>query len=173
MDEMQPDVTVDSYAFLPRAFRSIFEAAPHFDHEPIWAPFDKPLSEARIGLLTSAGIFVSDQQPPFDVERERNEPTWGDPTMRVIPNSVSQADLDATHLHINTTDLLTDMNVALPIERLNEMAATGIIGSASPEHFSVMGFQSEGADVWRTTTAPEIAARCHAADIDALILAPA
>ena len=36
-----------------------------------------------------------------------------------------------------------------------------------------MGFQAEGAEVWRTTTGPEIAARCHAAEIDALILAPA
>lgn len=100
-------------------------------------------------------------------------PTWGDPTLRVIPNDVSQSQLDARHLHINTTDLLVDMNVALPIERLNELAEQGVIGSASPEHYSVMGFQEEGAEQWRTVTGPEIAARCRAADIDALILAPA
>ncbi len=28
-------VTLDSYAFLPRAFRTMFEAAPQFEHEPI------------------------------------------------------------------------------------------------------------------------------------------
>jgi len=166
-------MTVDSYAFLPRAFRPMYEAAPQFDHDPVWAPFDAPLSEARIGLLSSAGIFLAGEQEPFDVERERREPTWGDPTLRVIPNGVEQSQLDATHLHINTSDLLTDMNVALPIRRLNELADAGVIGSASPEHYSVMGFQESGAEVWRTTTGPEIAARCHAADIDALILAPA
>jgi D-proline reductase (dithiol) PrdB len=166
-------MTVDSYAFLPRAFKAIYEAAPQFDHEPVWAEFDKPLAEARIGLLTSAGIFLAGEQEPFDVERERREPTWGDPTLRVIPNDVEQSQVGAAHLHINTADLLTDMNVALPIGRLNEFAAEGLIGSAAPEHFSVMGFQEQGAEVWRTTTAPEIAARCHAAEIDALILAPA
>jgi D-proline reductase (dithiol) PrdB len=164
---------VDSYAFLPRAFRPMYEAAPQFDHEPVWAAFDTPLDEARIGLLSSAGIFLAGEQEPFDVERERREPTWGDPTLRIIPNDVTQSQLDATHLHINTTDLLTDMNVALPIGRLNELADAGAIGSAAPEHYSVMGFQEGGAEVWRTTTGPEIAAHCHAADIDALILAPA
>jgi D-proline reductase (dithiol) PrdB len=166
-------MTVDSYAFLPRAFRPMYEAAPQFDHEPAWAPFGTPLSEARIALLSSAGIFLAGEQEPFDVERERREPTWGDPTLRVIPNDVTQSQLDATHLHINTTDLLIDMNVALPIGRLNELAAAGVIGAPAPEHYSVMGFQEAGAEMWRTTTGPEIAARCHAAEIDALILAPA
>jgi len=166
-------MTVDSYAFLPRAFRAMYEAAPQFDHDPVWADFDKPLDQARIGLLTSAGIFLARDQEPFDVERERREPTWGDPTLRIIPNDVTQSQIDASHLHINTSDLLTDMNVALPIGRLNELVTEGVIGAASPEHFSVMGFQAEGAEVWRTGTGPEIAAHCHAVEIDALILAPA
>ena len=86
---------------------------------------------------------------------------------------MTQSQIDATHLHINTTDMLADMNVAMPIARLNELAADGTIGSVSPEHYSVMGYQENGAEVWRITTGPEIAARCHASDIDALILAPA
>ena len=150
-------VTLDSYAFLPRAFRTMFEAAPQFEHEPIWADFTKPLNQARIGLLSSAGIFIQGEQDGFDVERERQEPTWGDPTLRPIRSNVCQADID----------------VALPINRLGELVADGRVGSAAPEHFSVMGFQQDGAEVWRTTTGPEIAARCHAAEIDALILAPA
>ncbi len=151
----------------------MYETAPQFDHDPAWTPFDKPLAEAKIALLTSAGMFLSGSQEPFDVARERLEPTWGDPSLRVIPNEVTQAQLDATHLHINTADLLADMNVALPIARLNELAESGVIGAASYEHYSVMGFQQEGAEVWRTEVGPEIAARCHMADIDALILAPA
>ena len=166
-------VTLDSYAFLPRAFRTMFEAAPQFEHEPIWADVTKPLNQARIGLLSSAGIFIQGEQDGFDVERERQEPTWGDPTLRPIRSNVSQADIGATHLHIRTDDLLRDIDVALPINRLGELVADGRVGSAAPEHFSVMGFQQDGAEVWRTTTGPEIAARCHAAEIDALILAPA
>lgn len=151
----------------------MYEAAPQHDHDPVWATFDTPLSEARIGLLSSAGIYLAEAQEPFDIERERREPTWGDPTLRIVPNDVTQSQIDATHLHINTADLLVDMNVAMPIDRLDELATAGTIGSASPEHYSLMGYQESGAEVWRTTTGPEIAARCHAADIDALILAPA
>ena len=164
---------VDSYAFLPRAFRPIFESAPEFDHEPVWAELRKPLEQARVALLSSAGIFVSGEQEPFDIDREKREPTWGDPSLRIIPGDITQGAIAATHLHLNTTDLLRDMNVALPIHRLNELAGVGEIGGSGTEHFSVMGYQEEGAEVWRTMTGPEIAARCHAADIDALILAPA
>lgn len=166
-------MAVDSYAFLPRAFRTMFEASPQLDHEPVWADFDKPLAEARIGLLSSAGIYLAGEQDGFDVERERREPMWGDPTLRMIPGHVAQGDIGATHLHIRTDDLLADVDVALPVNRLNELVADGTVGAAAPEHFSVMGFQEDGAEVWRTVTGPEIAARCHAAEIDALILAPA
>lgn len=164
---------VDSYAFLPRAFRPVFESAPHFDHDPVWADLEKPLDQCKVALLSSAGMFLAGRQQPFDVEREKREPTWGDPSLRLIPSEVTQGDIDATHLHINTADLLSDMNVALPVQRLNELADAGVIGEAGAEHYSVMGYQEEGAEVWRTETGPEIAARCQAADIDALILAPA
>jgi hypothetical protein len=166
-------VTVDSYAFLPRAFRPLYEAVPQLDHEPVWAEFTTPLAKAKIGLLSSAGIYMADLQPPFDVERERREPTWGDPTLRLIPNDVAQSQIGATHLHINTADIMTDMNVALPVHRLGELVAAGVVAAAAEEHFSVMGFQEEGADVWRSETGPEIAARSHDAQLDAVILAPA
>jgi D-proline reductase (dithiol) PrdB len=151
----------------------MYEAAPEFDHDPVWVEFTKPLDQARVGLLSSAGMFLADSQEPFDLERERREPTWGDPTVRIIPNDVLQSQIDVSHLHINTADLLEDMNVTLPIDRLNEVVDQGIVGAAASEHYSLMGFQESGAEVWRTKTGPEIAARCHAAEIDALILAPA
>ena len=166
-------LAVDSYAFVPRAFRPIYEAVPHSGLDPAWAPFEKPLNQAKIALLSSAGIFLRTEQEPFDMERERQEPTWGDPSFRLIPAGVTQAEIGATHLHINTADLLLDLNIALPIHRLEELADAGVVGAVPEEHYSVMGYQEEGADVWRTQTGPEITARCHAAEIDALILAPA
>ncbi|MDH3753644.1 MAG: glycine/sarcosine/betaine reductase selenoprotein B family protein [Acidimicrobiia bacterium] len=166
-------MAVDSFAFLPRSFVPLYDAAPHWDHDPVWAELATPIEEATVGLLTSAGIFTPASQRPFDVEREKREPTWGDPTLRVIPHDIDQEDIDATHLHINTGDILVDINVALPIDRLDELVTDGVVGRPATEHYSVMGYQQDGADVWRTDTGPEIAARCRAADIDALILAPA
>ena len=151
----------------------MYEAAPQWEHVPAWAEFTKPLEDARIGILTSAGVFLPAEQSGFDVERERREPTWGDPTMRTIRSNVSQSELGATHLHIRTDDLLHDIDVALPLNRLNELVDEGWVGSAASEHFSVMGFQADGTEEWLAITGPEIAARCHAGDIDALILAPA
>ena len=49
----------------------------------------------------------------------------------------------------------------------------GVVAAAAEHHFSVMGYQQEGADVWRAETGPEIAARSHDAQLDAVILAPA
>ena len=43
---------------------------------------------------------------------ERREPTWGDPTYRVIPHLCPQP-LAMNHLHVNTADVLADRNVAL------------------------------------------------------------
>ena len=49
---------VDSFAFLPRSFRPMFEKPPRLDgHDaPVWAPFEKRLAEAKIALLSSAGL---------------------------------------------------------------------------------------------------------------------
>jgi len=73
---------------------------------------------------------VAPSREPFDVERERREPTWGDPTLRVLPGEPSQSDIDARHLHINTSDLLIDYNISLPAQRLKELAGQGQIGAA-------------------------------------------
>lgn len=166
-------MTVDSYAYLPRAFRPMYENAPTFDHEPVWSSFDMPLAEAKIALLSSSGIFLHGTEEPFDTEREKLNPTWGDPSLRLIPSSVVQDQVGASHLHINTADVMTDINVALPIHRLHELVLAGVVGSVAEIHFSTMGFQAEGADEWRTTTGPEIVGHCEDMEVDAVILAPA
>ena len=50
---------VDSYKWLPPSLKAYFAnmAIPAPDGVP-WAPFEKPLSEARIALVTTAGINV-------------------------------------------------------------------------------------------------------------------
>jgi len=50
-------MVVDSYKFLPRSFRPLYEGRGPFSGEegPVWAPFEKRLAGAPIALLTSAG----------------------------------------------------------------------------------------------------------------------
>jgi D-proline reductase (dithiol) PrdB len=77
---------------------------------------------------------------PFDMDRERREPTWGDPSFRVIPKTARQEDLEVNHLHINTRDIKTDINIALPVDRFNELKKDGKIGSFAENNYSIMGF---------------------------------
>ncbi len=166
-------MTVDSYKFLPRSFRAGYESAGFFAERPVWTPLTVPVTAAKIALLSSAGIYLKESQQPFDIEREKREPTWGDPTYRVIPRDVQQQDVAATHLHLNTRDIEEDINVALPIRAFAELEKRGDIGSLADEHYAFMGFQQSGANEWRTHYGPEVARRLKETGVSALVLAPA
>jgi D-proline reductase (dithiol) PrdB len=166
-------MSVDSFRFLPRSFRQGFERTPMRAEEPVWAPLPVPVEEATVALLTSAGLYLKDEQEPFNLERERQNPTWGDPTYRVIPRNVLQDQLGAAHLHINTRDLLEDFNVAMPLERFAELESEGRIGRLADEHYSFMGFQDRELVDWREQTGPEVAQRLTDAGVHAVVLAPA
>ena len=167
-------MNVDSYRFLPRSFRPYYEGRGPFsgEEEPVWAPFEKRLAQSRIGLLTSAGLYLK-SQPTFDVERERANPEWGDPTWRSIPAGAKPSDLAMAHLHINEADVLADPEIALPSRMLEQLATEHVIGSATPEHFSVMGYQERDLAGWRDKTARELVAQLRDQAADGLILAPA
>ena len=166
---------VDSFKFLPRTFRPIYEGRGPFpgEEEPIWAPFEKRLAESRIALLTSAGMYLKRSQPVFDLEQEQIQPDWGDPTWRAIPGSATPAEIGVAHLHINDEDLLADPEIALPVRLLGELAGEGVIGSSTADHLSVMGFQERSLRDWKDTTAPELIAHLRDQGADGLILAPA
>jgi D-proline reductase (dithiol) PrdB len=166
---------VDSYRFLPRSFRSFYEGRGPFpgEEEPVWAPYEKRLEQSRIALLTSAGLYLKETQPSFDVERERANPEWGDPTWRSIPATAGPGDLAAAHLHINDEDMLADPEIALPARLLEQLAAEHVIGSATSEHLSVMGYQERSLEGWRDKTVHEITSQLRDQEADGLILAPA
>jgi D-proline reductase (dithiol) PrdB len=168
-------VNVDSYRFLPRSFRPMFEGVGPFPGEegPVWAPLEKRLAESRIALLTSAGIYLRESQPSFDLECEQTHPEWGDPSWRPIPANAKPADIQVAHLHINDEDLLADPEIALPAHTLEWLAGEGVIGGVTAEHVSVMGYQDRNLEVWRDKTAGELVAHLRHQNADALILAPA
>jgi hypothetical protein len=77
------------------------------------------------------------------------------------------------HLHLNSSDVLADHDIALPTTRLAELVRDGVVGASSDRHFSVMGFQQAGLEVWQHQTAPEIAAALREEGADGVVLAPA
>ncbi len=162
-------MVVDSYKFLPRSFRPLYEGRGPFrgEEDPVWTPFGKRLADARIALLSSAGLYVKSSQPPFDCETEKSRPDWGDPTWRAIPADTSPAELAVAHLHINDEDLLADPEIALPMRGLREVA------HSTNDHVTVMGYQDRSLTDWDRTTSREIIDFLRGEAADGLILAPA
>lgn len=163
---------VDSYKWLPPSLKGYFAnmQAPPFDGIP-WTPLGRPLAECRLALVTTAGINVRGVGPPFDYERERQQPMWGDPTYRALPRDVRQDQVQTGHLHINNEDIDRDVNVAFPIARARELAADGVVGSLAATHYSFMGYQPDTTE-WRERYAPEVASRMRAEAVDAVLLTP-
>jgi Glycine/sarcosine/betaine reductase selenoprotein B (GRDB) len=169
------DVRVDSFRFLPRSFRAMFESPEPLagETDSVWAPFDVRLADAKIALLSSAGFSVRGEQEPFDAETERQQPFWGDPSWRAISREMGADQLEVTHLHINPVDLVQDPEIALPARALDTLVADGIVGATTSTHFSVMGYQRAGLEEWRSTAGPEIVARLRDEGADGVVLAPA
>jgi hypothetical protein len=166
-------MSVDSYKYLPRSFRQGFENMPYAFEQPAWTLLTKPIEQATVALLSSAGLYLKDTQEPFDMEREKREPQWGDPSFRIIPRDTAQEHIGATHLHLNTRDHHEDYNVALPLRAFARLQAEGKIGRLADDNYAVMGYQGTDNTAWQRETGPEIARHLQQAEVDALILAPA
>jgi len=136
-----------------------------------WTPLKKPLRETTFTLMTSAGISMT-TDPPFDVEREKQEPAWGDPSSRQIPATAGQKDIAVNHLHINTDYIKEDINVILPLKRFKEFEKEGIIGRLTPHSYSFYGFQPDPSELL-TQTMPKVADQMQAENVEAVLLTPA
>ena len=141
-------------------------------HGPIpWTPFVKPLSEARVALLSTAGISMKDDMP-FDMDFERKHPTRGDSSFRRLRSDATSAQIEANHLHIDTGFIERDLNVALPLDRLRELVSQGVVGSMAETHYSIMGFQGSDSSKLENESAPAIAASMRSEEVDLVLLAP-
>jgi len=167
---------VDSFKFLPRiiaAFYRTIDLAPSASIP--WTPLAAPLEACTIGLVTSAGLFDRANDKAFDVERERGEPTWGDPTFRKLPPGDRLADIGVSHLHLNTDDIQRDANIVYPIERMQELVRAGTIAGVADENYSFMGYQGFPPDTseWEQEYGPAVANLFLNAGVHAVILTPA
>lgn len=116
---------------LPETVRPHIEAleCPIFEHKP-WTS-GPPLRQRRIALISSAGLML------------RGEKTVGrgEAGYRAIPHATPAHDILMSHVSINydRTGYQQDLNVILPRDRLDELAANGRIGSVATTHYSFMG----------------------------------
>ena len=120
-----------------------------------------PLNKRRVAIVSSAGLVVRGERPFRGREAD----------YRVIPAETRPDQLLLSHISVNfdRTGFEEDWNVVFPIDRLNELAAEGEIGSVAATHYSFMG-AAEPRDM--EAAAREVAGRLKQDRVDAVILSP-
>jgi D-proline reductase (dithiol) PrdB len=165
--------TVDSFRFLDGLTHRVVKSWIDMEQprEIPWKPLAKPLAQSRVALISSGGIALKDDKP-FDQEGERRNPWWGDPSYRVIHSTASAPDIKVYHLHVNSSFAEQDLNCLLPIERMQELATCGEIGSLAQSHYSFMGYILQPNQLLQEST-PAIICHLQAEAVDIVILVPA
>ena len=130
-----------------------------FDERPWVQP--PALKRSRIAIITTAGLHRRSDRP-FGPQAT---------DYRIIPGATAASDLVTSHQSVNfdRTGFQEDHNVVFPIDRLNELAASGEIGSVAELHYSFMG----ATQVKRLEAkAHELAAILKHDQVDAVLLTP-
>ncbi len=170
----QVEKKVDGFRFLPPALKAwINTFIPDEDFKGYipWTPMKNPLSQSTIALVTSAGMSLK-TDPPFDMEREKKEATWGDRSYRAIPRGTTEKDIEVNHLHINTNWIKQDINVILPLTRMAEFEQERIIGRLAPTAYSFYGFQWQSNDFLKEAIEP-ISKRMKLEGVEGVLMTPA
>ena len=96
-----------------------------------WVQVDKPLSEMRVALITTAGLHFRDA-PAFE---------FADATFRPISVEEDATQLVMSHSSANfdKSGFAEDVNLVYPIDRFKIFVSEGRIGSLTSVHYSFMG----------------------------------
>ena len=128
----------------------------------------KPISEARVGLITTGGYSIEGEQEPM-----RAYPTFDGtvPQVRQIPANVDRTKLRIDHPGYDHKYAEEDLNSNLPLDRLAELVAEGVIGSLSDNTIMLMGLQPNVTPLIEETI-PEIVAAFKSDNVDLALLVP-
>ena len=118
-----------------------------------------PAAERRIAIVSSAAVSRRGDKPFSWLARD----------CRVIQRD--ERDLVMTHVAVeyDRTAWQQDLNTILPLDRLDEMAKDGEIGSVASEHYTFMG-AADPVDM--ETSARESAERMRRDDVNTVFLIP-
>jgi D-proline reductase (dithiol) PrdB len=166
-------MSVDSFKFMPRSLAESMKVWPYVDtsgEEIPWTPLHEKVSDCRVALVSSGGFYCKDDES-FDLDRERREPLWGDPSFREIPRGIPRKDIKIAHLHYENAHAQEDFNCMFPMEALEDLLADGAIGGITDYHLAMMGYQPRLGTFVRQT-APRMAERLAELGADLVLLSP-
>lgn len=121
-----------------------------------------PLAKARVAIVTTAGL------------RPDGVGVW---TQGQGFTVLDGGDRDLTLAHVSPNfdrvGIAADLDVVYPIDRLDELAASGVIGSVAPRHVSFMGAQPDHTlETLRLDTGPAVAKMLRDDGVDVVLLTP-
>lgn len=148
----------DNYARLGyRPYKWVVNGDP-----PPWTPLGKPLSQCRLGLAASGGIYLAGQVAFHHKD---------DTSVRDIPSDVETRALRATHFAYDLSDARTDPNVVFPIEPLRRLVREGFLGGLAARIHGFMGGIYSARRV-SEELAPALLSRFREDAVDAVLLVP-
>lgn len=137
--------------------------------ENVYAPFTpvrRALPLTNLALITSAGAYI-DGTEPFDTTARD-----GDVSFREIPVEVEAEDLRYAARGYDAKYVQEDRNAQIPIDRLLEYEANGVIGKLNNVWWTMNGFIPNAARV-AEELAPKIAERINRYECQAALFVPA
>jgi D-proline reductase (dithiol) PrdB len=155
-------------ADLPLKYRLMLASYPWRRSDAVSpARLRRPLTEARVALVSTAGLVPPGEQA-FDLDRR-----GGDPSFRLIPAGTDPRRLSVHHRSeaFDRRPLEADPGVVFPSDRLSALAERGTIGSVAPRHLSFMGSITAPGRL-RREFAPRAADLLAADGVDVALLVP-
>ena len=130
---------------------------------PPFVPLNKPLSESRVGLLSTSGAYRLGQCAYHYKD---------DTSLRLIPSDTPDDLIRFSHITENyLKSPRKDPNCILPLSQLRQLTANGTIGSVAEEAVTCMGGIYSQRRV-REELAPAMLDAYRAQNIDAAFLIP-
>jgi D-proline reductase (dithiol) PrdB len=105
-----------------------------YHHENIpWTSVTRPLHEAKVALVSSAGVYHPHQEP-FHASH-----LHGNSSIRFIATDMDMEELKIAHDHFDHKYANEDINVVFPLGRLQELQNNGHF-QVSDTHYSLSGY---------------------------------
>lgn len=122
----------------------------------------KPLAEATVAIVSTAGMHRRDD-PPFSP---------GAVDYRLLPRGVDWGEVVLSHISANfdRSGTAEDPNLAVPLDRLEDLATRGEIGGVSRWHYTFMGALPQPQMLEETGT--EVGRLLAADGVDVALLVP-
>ena len=121
----------------------------------------KPLSEAKVAIVTSASLHHSDD----------DDFAPSDTGYRVLDRNRRDIVVGHWSPNFDASGVTVDLNVVFPIDRLEELEKQGILGSVSEVHIAVAGNQFDLSGI-RLDGGPSAAALLTKNEVDVVLLTP-